>query len=133
LDLNEILAQFGENENAEFFEDIESSSQKVDCKIKTLTKRNDIRDDYSLIDVYKDYDNFSDEDMDKFLVTFKPMKDKFYKMIKNYKFKERKFLIRLIRIMSECTIKKGNVVRIILCNEIDYIMFEFFAELLTNL
>jgi hypothetical protein len=130
LDLGEIMAQFGENEKDEFPEGIESSSQKVDNKIKLLTKNNDVRADYSLIDVNEQNDNFSENLLDKFLTTFNPKEDYLHKMIRSYKSKERKYLIKLIRIMAECRLKKNGIVRIILCNEIDYIMFEFFAELL---
>jgi hypothetical protein len=82
------MAQFGENGEGEFFGDIESSSQKVDNKIMLLTKNNDIRADYSLIDVYEKNDNFSEEIMDSFLISFNPKEDYLHKMIRNYKTRE---------------------------------------------
>jgi hypothetical protein len=56
--------------------------------------------------------------------------DIFYKMIKQYKTNLKENLIRLIRIITDCMLKKGKNIKIILCNEIEYIMFDFFAELL---
>jgi hypothetical protein len=56
--------------------------------------------------------------------------DNFLKSMRKYKTHMRKNLIKLIRIVTECVLKRKRCVKFVLCNEIEYLMFEFFAELL---
>jgi hypothetical protein len=54
-------------------------------------------------------------------------------MLRRYKTKEKKDLMKIIRIMMDCALYQGKVVKIILCNKVDHLMFEFFAELLIKI
>jgi hypothetical protein len=53
--------------------------------------------------------------------------------MKEFKTRERKELIRVIRIILECALCKGKAIKIIFCHEIDYLIFEFFSELLIKI
>jgi hypothetical protein len=141
LNLEELMQQIEEFGVGGNLDPIESSSQKVDNKINPLTKSNNLQFDsnsknlniHSTIEANQDdFEKFTNNEksFDKFLMTMKFEEDKLHKMIRNYKTTMRKQLIKIIRIMTECILKKGGSVRLILCNEIEYIMFEFFAELL---
>jgi hypothetical protein len=56
--------------------------------------------------------------------------DKFQMILRQFRTEERKSLIRIIRILIECAMNKKIQVKIILSNEVDYLMFEFLAEVL---
>jgi hypothetical protein len=91
-------------------------------------------DDYSSkFETNQNHFNNSDDFNDSFLTAMNFEEDNLHKMIREYKTFMRKNLIKLIRIMTKCVLKKKGVVRIILCNEVEYIMFDFFAELLIKL
>jgi hypothetical protein len=131
LDLTKVIQQLEEYGVGEFLDPIEANPQKVDNKIKIVTKSESLRNDYnSIIESNQSVLLNSEEVIDKFLISMNIEEDNLHKMIRYYKTFMRKNLIRLIRIMTECILKKRGTVRIILCNEIEYIMFEFFAELL---
>jgi hypothetical protein len=85
---------------------------------------------------YHLFQNFNSEQNDKvdqFLDTIKFEDDKFQLMLREFKSQKKKALIKLIRILIDCIMAKGRKIRIILCNEIDYLMFEFFAEVLIKI
>jgi hypothetical protein len=55
------------------------------------------------------------------------------KMLIRYKTKEKKDQMKIIGIMMDCALCQGKVVKIILCDKVDYLMFKFFAELLIKI
>jgi hypothetical protein len=128
LNFGSIMQELSGNDDGVILDSIESSSQKVDNKINFFTKNNDAND-YPLIDFDND-EKYSEEMNDKFITIFNYEEDNLHRMIRKYKTRERKFLIRIIRIITDCKLKKNGIVRIIFCNEVEYIMFNIFAELL---
>jgi hypothetical protein len=49
-------------------------------------------------------------------------------MLKNVQFKKKKDMIRMFRILIDCYLEIRKNVKILLCSEMEYKMFEIFME-----
>jgi hypothetical protein len=92
-------------------------------------------DDYIKIELNQSQEIISvqNDKNDQFLSTINYQEDKFQIMIREFKTRMKKELVKLIRLFVECMLIKRRRIKITLCNEVDYLMFEFVAEDLIKL
>jgi hypothetical protein len=115
---------------------IGNSSQKVgnNFDFDTKSEKQSV-DDYIKIESNQNRNSVSiqnDKDA-QFLSIINYQEDKFQTMLRDYRTKKKKELTKLIRMIVDCMLVKRKMIKIILCNEIDYLMFEFYAEVLIKL
>jgi hypothetical protein len=105
---------------------IGSSSQKVGNNLDFISKSEKLSaDDYIKIETNQNQDSFSEQNDkdDQFLSTMNFKEDYFQIMNRRFKTRMKKDLIKLIRICVESMLKKRKQIKIVLCNEVDCLMF----------
>jgi hypothetical protein len=126
----------GEKRVGENLEPIGTSYQKVYLKYDFISKsqKPSIGDciNFETNQIQNQNSMFTDIN-NQFLETITCKKDKFQKMLEKFKTREKKDLMKLIRILLDCAVCQRRSVKIVLWSEIDYLMFEFFAELLIKI